>query len=254
MNLKPYLTPLRVIASLSSVFALVLAVSWVAGQCRQWSTPKPFPPLVDVGTPVAGPSSQAPTVTTPLEIARPALTVAELREAAKKYGLELTTKSRQTVTNLHGPERRQLDASADVLTQKEAGVVAEPQTFPMFLGEERFVHAPSGVSVDVAAWLAGFGERVDLRARFAEWKQPAAQKIPVCQTGGFLRNEAKWEKEFGAGALVTPDGIGPGGYGSVVYRGPSTGSANWGLRGMVAAGQVGGEMTGYGLVAGKVSW
>jgi hypothetical protein len=141
--------------------------------------------------------------------------------------------------------------------QKEAEVVAKPeQTFPMLLAEESFKHAPSGINLEVAAWLPGWGERVDLRARFLEWTPPPPPKanIPVCQSGSFFRNESKFEKEFGAGALITPDGIGPGGSGSVVYRGPSTGSANWGLRGLVAAGEIGGELTGFGLVQGKVSW
>lgn len=251
MNLKPYLTFARTGAFAVGVFAFVLFSSWIAGQCRQWRTPKPFPPLVDVGAPVAGPSSAAPTVDANPSMAVPDLSRDEVRALAEKYGLVIAQSDREKVT---APKRQQSGASADVLPQKEANIVA--QNFPMLLAEESFKHAPSGVNLEVAAWLPGWGERVDLRARFLEWTPPpvATAKIPVCQTGPFLRNEARFEKEFGAGALVTPDGIGPGGFGSLVYRGPSTGSANWGLRGMVAAGQVGGEMTGYGLVAGKVSW
>lgn len=236
MNLKPYLTPVRVIGSLAGVFAFVLALSFVAGQCKKWSKPKTAPAVVDPGTPVAGPSSSAPTVTESLPIARPDLTIEQLREAAKKYGLTLTTLAPKPM---------------------KAAALAPAQTFPMLLAEESFKHAPSGADVDVAAWLPAYGQRVDLRASWRAWTPPPAlptQKSVVCQSGGFFRNEAKWEKEAGIGALVTPDGIGPGGYGSAVYRGPSTGAANWGARGLLAAGQVGGETTGFGLISGKVSW
>lgn len=247
MNLKPYLTPVRVIGSLAGVVAFVLLLSFVAGQCKKWSKPKTAPAVVDPGVPVAGPSSSAPTVTEEIPIARPDLTVAQLREAAKKYGLTLTTLAPK-------PTKA---AALPVGLPAEIESPAPAQTFPMLLAEESFKHAPSGADVDVAAWLPAYGQRVDLRASWREWTPPPALPTPksvVCQSGGFFRNEARWEKEAGIGALVTPDGIGPGGYGSAVFRGPSTGAANWGARGLLAAGQVDGETTGFGLISGKVSW
>ncbi len=257
MNLKSYLTFARTGAYAVGVFAAVLGASWIAGQCRQWRTPpapKPLPSIVDPGTPTPGRVAEAPTLKDSLIVARPDLTVDELRAAAKKYGLELTVKTQHPAADLQAAERRQLDASADVSPQKEAGVVA--QTFPMLLAEESFLRSPTGPSVDVSAWLSGFGERVDLRAKWKEWTPPKATsgKMPVCQSASFFQNEAKFVKEIGAGYVYGGGKAGLGGYGSVVYRGFSTGSANWGARGMLAAGQVGGKTTGYGLVAAKVSW
>ena len=236
MNLKPYLTKARLPFEIAALCGAVLFVSWVAGQCRTWSKPNPTPAVIDQGTPVAGPSSSAPTVTEPLPIARPDLTVDELREVAKKYGLRLTTlapaasKPSGATSTPPDTERRQIGASADVLTQEPAGVVA--RTFPLLLAEESFKHAPSGADVDVSAWLPGYGERVDLRAVWRKWEPvPVAQaKMPVCQTGSFIGNTAKWQKELGSGYVCSGSDCGLGGYGSVAYLGPRVGAVTFGAR------------------------
>jgi len=102
----------------------------------------------------------------------------------------------------------------------------------MRLAEESFKHAPSGADVDVAAWLPGYGERVDLRAVWREWTPPkaASVKMPVCQSASFFQNEAKWIKEVGAGYVYGNGKAGLGGWGSVNYRGPRTGAVTWGAR------------------------
>ncbi len=254
MNLKSYLTFARTGAYAVGVFAAVLGASWIAGQCRQWRTPpapKPLPSIVDPGTPTPGRVAEAPTLKDSLIVARPDLTVDELRAAAKKYGLELTVKTQHPAADLQAAERRQLDASADVSPQKEAGVVA--QTFPMLLAEESFLRSPTGPSVDVSAWLSGFGERVDLRAKWKEWSPPAApaQKIPVCQSGGFFANEAKFVKEIGAGYVYGGGKAGLGGWGSLAYRGPRTGAVTWGGR---AFGAFSGQSGAVGVGGFTASW
>ena len=230
MNLRPYLTKARLPFEIAALCVAVLFVSWTAGQCRKWSKPKPAPAVIDQGTPTAGPSSQASTINQSLIVARPDLTVDELREVAKKYGLRLTTlapaasKPSGATSGLTDTKGRQIGAGADVLTPT--------QTFPMLLAEESFKHAPSGLSLDVSAWLPGYGERVDLRAKFLEWVPPPVEqaKIPVCQTGSFIGNEAKWQKELGAGYVCSGNDCGLGGYGSVAYLGPRVGAVTFGAR------------------------
>ena len=236
MSFKPYLTKARLTIEIAGLCAVVLGISWLAGQCRTWSKPNPTPAVIDQGVPVAGPSSSAPTVTESLPIARPDLTLDELRAAAKKYGLRLTTfapaasKPSAPRSGLTDTKGRQIGAGADVLPPEPAGVVA--RTFPMLLAEESFKHAPSGADVDVAAWLPGYGERVDLRAVWRKWEPvPVAQaKMPVCQTGSFIGNTAKWQKELGSGYVCSGSDCGLGGYGSVAYLGPRVGAVTFGAR------------------------
>jgi len=243
VNIRPYLTPYRVLASLAGVFAGVLLLSFVAGQCHKWRTPPPFPPMVDVGAPIAGPVAEAPTVTEPLPISRPDLTRAELEAAAKKYGLTLTTLAPAGTK----------DATSPVGHPEEIGPPAPAQTFPRLLAEETFLRSPTGPGVDVAAWLPGWGERVDLRARWREWTPPkaASPKIPVCQSASFFQNEAKWVKELGGGVVLSDTGSGFGGWGSVAYRGPRTGAVTWGARGTAAFSPESGAI---GFAGASVSW
>lgn len=255
MNLKPYLTKARLVAEIAGLCVAVLTISWIAGQCRTWSKPKPTPATIDQGTPVAGPSSSAPTVAEPLPIARPDLTLDELKAAAKKYGLRLTTLA-PAASKPSGPtsgpadtERRQIGTSADVLTQEPAGVVA--RTFPMLLAEESFKHAPSGADVDVSAWLPGYGERVDLRAVWRKWEPVPVAKSPVCQTGSFIGNEAKWQKEVGAGYVYGNGKAGLGGWASVAYRGPRVGAVTFGAQ---AFGAFSPESGAVGVGGFSVSW
>jgi hypothetical protein len=175
----------------------------------------------------------------------------ELREAAKKYGLELTVKTQHPAADLPGTKRRQLDASADASPQKEAEVVA--QTFPMLLAEETFLRSPTGPGVDVSAWLSGFGERVDLRAKWKEWTPPKATsgKMPVCQSASFFAVESKWIKEIGAGYVLGGGKAGLGGWGSLAFRGPRTGAVTWGGR---AFGAFSNESGAVGVGGFTASW
>lgn len=222
MNFRPYLTKARLPFEIAALCAAVLFVSWVAGQCRQWKKPKPTPAVIDQGTPVAGPSSAAPTVKESLIVARPDLTLDELKAAAKKYGLRLTT---------FAPAASKPSAPPSGPTETPEAP-APAQTFPLLLAEESFKHAPSGLSLDVSAWLPGYGERVDLRAKFLDWTPPpvAQAKMPVCQTGSFIGNEARWTKELGAGYVCSGSDCGLGGYGGVSYLGPRVGSVTFGGR------------------------
>lgn len=253
MNLKSYLTYARVGLFAAATFAAVLGVSWIAGQCRQWRTPpapKPLPPIVDPGTPTPGRTNEAPTIKESLTVARPEITRKELEAAAKKYGLELVplipsestrVLSEKQVQKADKTERLQSDASPDV----------SPQTFPMLLAEESFKHHPSGADVDVSAWLHGFGERVDLRAQWRTWTPPAPPKMPVCQSGSFFANEAKWVKEVGVGYVYGGDKAGLGGWGSLAYRGPRTGAVTWGGR---AFGAFSNESGAVGVGGFTASW
>ena len=251
MSLKPYLTKARLTVEIAALCAVVLGISWVAGQCRTWSKPKPTPATIDQGVPVAGPSSSAPTVTESLPIARPDLTLDELKAAAKKYGLRLTTlapaasKPSKATSAPTDTERRQIGASADALTPA--------QTFPLLLAEESFKHAPSGADVDVSAWLPGYGERVDLRAVWRKWEPVpvAVAKSPVCQTGSFIGNEAKWQKEVGAGYVYGNGKAGLGGWASAAYRGPRVGAVTFGAR---AFGAFSPESGAVGVGGFSVSW
>lgn len=222
MNIGSYMMKLPLAAKIATLCAVVLLVSWVAGQCRTWSTPEVASAVIDAGTPIAGPVSQAPTVTAPESIARPDLSIEELRAEAKKYGLQLT----ETVVLKKTPPAA---PGASVEPEKE------PQelriVWPKFLAAESFKHAPSGADVDVSAWLPGEGQRVDLRASWRAWTPPPAApayKPIVCQSGGFFENEAKWYGAVGYGVVANSAGAGLGPTADLGYLGPRTGKVTWG--------------------------
>lgn len=222
MNIGSYLTKLPLAAKIATLCAAALLVSWVAGQCRNWSKPEVTPAVVDAGTPIAGPVSQAPTVTAPESIARPDLSIEELRAEAKKYGLQLT----ETVVLKKTPP-----TAPGAPTEPEE----EPQelriVWPKFLAAESFKHAPSGADVDVSAWLPGEGQRVDLRASWRAWTPPPAAPAPkqaVCQSGGFFANEARWYGAIGGGVVANSQGAGLGPTADLGYLGPRTGKVTWG--------------------------
>lgn len=212
-------------AQIAAGAVAILLVSWVAGQCTTYSKPKPTKTTIDAGTPIAGPSSQAPTVPTDMTIARPDLTLDELKAEAKKYGMQL-------VLPAAGGKKKAEPAPAPA-GQPEAPVEpqAAEQVWPMFLGSESFKHAPSNAAVDVSAWLPGLGQRVDLRASWREWVPPAIAPAPkqvVCQSGGFFANEAKWYGGIGAGVVANSKGAGLGPTADLGYFGPRTGKVTWG--------------------------
>ncbi len=215
---------------IATLCAAVLALSWVANQCRQWGpapAPKPSPSVVDAGTPIAGPSSQAPTVDQNATFARPELNLEELKAEAKKYGMQLTMTA---PTGKKGPKAGPTTSGGSgaptAAPEKEFDIV-----WPMFLGAESFKHAPSGADVDVAAWLPGEGQRVDLRASWREWTPPPAApaaKQVVCQSGSFFANEAKWYGAVGGGVVANSQGAGLGPIADLGYLGPRTGKVTWG--------------------------
>lgn len=247
MNLKPYLTSVRVVATVAGLFAFVLFLSFVAGQCRKWSSPpvpKPVPPIIDLGTPTPGRAAEAPTVTEQFPVARPDLTRAEVEAYAKKYGLTLR------------PAGTQASAKPSTLPGASPSEIEPPapaQTFPLFLGEESFKHAPSGVDVDVSAWIQDSGQRVDLRATWRTWTPPEAPSsgIQPCQKDRFFGNEARFVKEVGAGFVYGNGKAGLGGWGSVAYRGPRTGAVTWGGR---AFGAFSNESGAVGVGGFTASW
>lgn len=215
---------------IATLCAAVLALSWVANQCRQWGpapAPKPYPSVVDAGTPIAGPSSSAPTVTVGPRIAVPALSLDELKAEAEKYGMQLVLPATAgKKTPKAGPTTPGAAEAPTEAPKKEFDIV-----WPMFLGAESFKHAPSGADVDVAAWLPGEGQRVDLRASWREWTPPPippAAKQVVCQSGSFFANEAKWYGAVGGGIVANSQGAGLGPTADLGYLGPRTGKITWG--------------------------
>ncbi|MEO7973687.1 MAG: hypothetical protein ABIU84_08865 [Thermoanaerobaculia bacterium] len=260
MSLKLPTTFLGWVKLVAISFALVLVASWTASQCRYWKSPKApetIPGHVDAGAPVAGPSSDRPTVTTTEAIARPALTRAEVLAEMARVGIKPEIKPARVVDVLkHGSNAPAAPPDSGSVNETPA------QEFPIFFGKERFgmaLGAAGEVAVEVSAWQLEPGAKIDLRGRWEDYtppKPPAALAgSPICGAGeGFFGNEGRWEKEIGVGLLATQDGAGPGGMASVVYRGPRTGRANWGARALVAGGTVNSEATGFGLLTAKVSF
>lgn len=236
---------------LAAGFVLAMVASWTASQCRYWRVDK-HPDViegeVDHGAPVAGPTSDRPTVTESLPIARPALTRAEVLAEMKRVGLELAPRAATPGRSTGEPGSAPSPAPGAPDALQEA-----VQEFPIFFGKERFGPGPAGDLVDVSAWQLEPGGKVQLEGEWHDYTPPVAATCPPI-AGGFFRNEGRWEKEIGAGLLGTEDGIGPGGSVSVVFRGPSTGHANWGARGLVAGGKIGEKTTGFILATGKVSF
>jgi hypothetical protein len=181
-------------------------------------------------------------------IARPALTRAEVLAEMKRVGLELAPRAATPGRSTGEPGSAPSPAPGAPDALQEA-----VQEFPIFFGKERFGPGPAGDLVDVSAWQLEPGGKVQLEGEWHDYTPPVAATCPPI-AGGFFRNEGRWEKEIGAGLLGTEDGIGPGGSVSVVFRGPSTGHANWGARGLVAGGKIGEKTTGFILATGKVSF
>lgn len=249
MNVFNYVAEKYRLAAKIAVGALaILLISWVAGQCRTWSKPKPTKVTIDAGTPVAGPTSQSPTVAESVPIARPDLTMDELEAAAKKYGLTLRT--------VKQPEPQAESAQGGISEETIMPVPEIERTWPMLLAEETFVHHPSGAAADVSAWLPGYGQRVDLRASWRSWVPPAVAQPKggpsYCMTPErFFGNEAKWYGGLGAGVVANSKGAGLGPTADLGYLGPRTGKVTWGAGSHAAFSQQSGLQ---GDAAFRLSW
>jgi hypothetical protein len=259
MTFKAPTTVLGWVKLAAIAFALAMVASWTASQCRYWKTPKPPETIsgsVDTGAPVAGPSSDRPTISTDATIARPALTREELLAEAKRVGLELE------LAPARPPGKRSKAPAGSTPEPTDSGSVNEtaPPEFPIFFAKERFTMGlgdAGEVAVEVQAWQLEPGAKIDLRGRWEDYtpppKPPAAASV-TCPDGGFFGNEGKWEKEIVLGAVANEDGAGPGGGFFLTYRGPRTGRANWGVKGSVIGGKVGEKTPIMGLTGAKVSW
>ena len=175
-------------ASVIFVVGLIalFASSWIAGQCREWKKPKEVPAKIDTGVPTASPVNTAPTITECLPIARPDLTKEEELAVLAKYGMQPHTtpvgvRSSQTQPQVSAAPENALDA-------RQIDQIGVSRIIPM--AETTFTHEASGVSVDVLAFVDGFGSRIQQTAKWHPWKPP----ITVTQDGGWIENEARWEK------------------------------------------------------------
>ncbi len=230
------------------VFLLVLAVSFVAGQCRDWRKPKepkaqkPIPGFVDPGTPAPGPVSAAPTVQKCLPVAVPDLTRAELEAEAAKLGFKLTLKGRDSAQG--GGQGSQTTPGATGTTPEggdrpsEGNLEGFAQTL---LAKERFGPGPAGDRATVWAWQMEENGRVELWADFDPYQPPP---VPPAPEPGFFGNVAKWHWKVGGGGVASPDGVGPGLLLGMGWSGPRTGHVTWGVDAYGIGGKIGDKTTG----------
>lgn len=169
-----------------AVIVSVFLSSWVAGQCKQWSKPKEVPAKIDTGVPTATPVNTAPTVTECLPLARPDLTKEEELAVLAKYGIKPHTTPVGVRSSKTPPQVSALPENA--LDDLQIATADTSRIIPM--AETTFTHEASGVSVDVLAFVDGFGSRIQQTAKWHPWKPP----ITVTQDGGWFANEARWEK------------------------------------------------------------
>ena len=242
-------TEIRKWVTLAAVaFALVMAVSFVAGQCREWrepkapEIPKPIPGFVDPGTPAPGPVSAAPTVQTCLPVAIPDLNRAELEAEAAKLGFKLTPRVGSAASggvqgSRSAPETPGT-ASGGGDRPSEGNLSGFAQTL---LAKERFGPGPAGDRATVWAWQMEENGRVELWADFDPYQAPPVEPIA---DSGFFENVAKWHWTVGGGGVASPDGVGPGVLLGMGWSGPRTGHVTWGVDAYAIGGQIGGETTG----------
>jgi len=171
-----------------AVLAIValFVLSWVAGQCREWKRPKEVSEKIDTGVPTPGPINSAPTTPACVDIALPELTKEQELAVLKKYGIK-PHKTTVDAPNAKTPSQVPLDAK-NPLDDLQIAPVDMSRIVPM--AETTFTHEASGVSVDVLAFVDGFGSRIQQTAKWHPWKPP----ITVTQDGGWFANEARWEK------------------------------------------------------------
>lgn len=230
------------------VFLLVLAASFVAGQCREWrkpkepKVPKPIPGFVDPGTPAPGPVSEAPTVQKCLPVAVPDLTRAELEAEAAKLGFKLTLKGRNSAQGGGQGSRSAPEAGEDTLAGGDRASEGNLSGFAQtLLAKERFGPGPAGDRATVWAWQMEENGRVELWADFDPYQSPP---VPPALEPGFFGNVAKWHWTVGGGGVASPDGVGPGLLLGMGWSGPRTGHVTWGVDLLGIGGQIDGKLTG----------
>ena len=239
------------LATAVAAFLLVLAVSFVAGQFRDWRKPKPPKPIpghLDPGTPSSGPVNAARTVPDPGPIARPDLTAAELEAEAAKAGFKLVRK--QTAPARGGgqgtptPRPPATDTSSGEIVApapaSEAAPAGEEQVFVQELfAKEHFGPGPAGDGLTIWAWQMREGGRIELMGAWDDYQPPASEVREA-----FFGNVAKWHWTVGGGGVASPDGVGPGLLLGMGWSGPRTGHVTWGVDLYGIGGQVGGKTTG----------
>lgn len=216
-----------------AAFAVVIGLSFIAGQCRKYRTPDPPKVIegkVDAGVPPPGPVNEAPTLQESLTVDRPDLTREEVIAKAKEYGMAFHEK---TSTGSLGKGKGSIPVSAES-ADFENQAPPKPQ-FPYLLAEETFGPGPAGDKVDVSAWVEEWGGRVNLRSKWRDYQPPPkpwTSGPPIaCPSTGFFENRAQWEGSVGYGAVAGAEGVGLGPFGSVGYLGPRTGALTWGVGG-----------------------
>lgn len=228
-----------------AVFLLVLAVSFVAGQCRDWRKPKPPKPIpghLDPGTPAAGPVNEAPTVQEVFVVARPDLTAAELEAEAAKAGFKLVRKGQNSASKagqgLSTPRPPATDTSGGEIEAPAPASEAEVFVQKLF-AKEHFGPGPAGDGVTIWAWQIREDGRIELKGAWDDYQPPAAGKVP-----DFFENVAKWHWTVGGGGVASPDGVGPGLLLGMGWSGPRTGHVTWGVDLVGIGGQIDGKTTG----------
>lgn len=235
------------VAAVLAAFAL----SWVAGQCREWGkpkvpkAPKPIPGYVDQGTPSPGPVNEAPTVQVRPEIAVPKLTRTELEAEAAKLGFKLTPKGQNPPQN--GPSGARIASGAGPSSSKTEIVPPAGSSgfVQQLFAKEHFGKGPAGDGITVWAWQMEEGGRMKLLGAWDDFQPPPP---PAPPGPGFFENVAKFHWTLGAGGVGTEDGFGPGGLLGFGYGGWRTGHATWGIDLFGIGGQVDGEVTGSGFL------
>jgi hypothetical protein len=197
--------------------ALSFVASGLARGCRDRRPPEPPPTVpgsIDPGVPVAGPATERPPVLEPcLPVARPDLSRAEVLKLAVRYGVRVDDGSNRPAGGHQAAPGR---ANGSGATDQPSVVVGPSEvnlvTFPLFLGEEGFAHAASGVSATVSAWQVDPGGRIDLRAAWNPWTPPA----PAPADDRLLGNVGRWQTGFlvGLAGVRTSEGDAGGGLGA----------------------------------------
>lgn len=232
MGMRESLSELRKwIWTIPTVILLALLGSWIAGQCRDWRTPKPPPTVpaqIDPGVPSPGQTNEAPAVESELTVAVPALTKEQVLAELARFGLVAVE---QGAAGERSKPQGLLESEQGTEAALPAGSAPETplnaSVYPAKLADETFKHEATGVEIAVAAFLLRQGDRVQLAGIWQEYQPPAP---PVCppSSGGWFGNEARWVKSVGVGYGVGRNGSGLAGRGSIDYLGPRTGAVTWG--------------------------
>lgn len=231
------------LATAVAAFLVMLSISFVAGQCRDWRKPKPPKPIpghLDPGTPAAGPMSEVPTIKDSLTVARPDLTVAELEAEAAKAGFKLVRKGTKPASGAGQGSTTPRPTAADTPESEIEAPGASSEVFIQKLfAKEHFGPGPAGDGVTVWAWQMREDGRIELMGAWDDYQPPAPEVREA-----FFGNVAKWHWTVGGGGVASPDGVGPGLLLGLGWSGPRTGHVTWGVDLYGIGGRIAGETTG----------